>query len=77
MSSAGASGTTGVESDVPARMDRILWSRWHWRIIFALGITWNLDGLDMQLAGNAGPEGRLPRHNSCAQPRALVRKESI
>lgn len=31
------------------------WSRWHWRIVFALGITWILDGLEVQLVGNAGP----------------------
>ena len=28
-----------VETDIPARMDRLPWSRWHWMVVFALGIT--------------------------------------
>jgi MFS family permease len=43
-----------VESDVPARLDRLPWSRWHWLIVIALGITWVLDGLDVTLAGAVG-----------------------
>ncbi len=40
-----------VESDVPARLDRLPWSPWHWRIVIALGITWLLDGLETTLGG--------------------------
>jgi MFS family permease len=40
-----------VESNVPARLDRLPWSRWHWRIVIALGITWLLDGLETMLGG--------------------------
>jgi MFS family permease len=40
-----------VESDVPARLDRLPWSLWHWRIVIALGITWLLDGLETMLGG--------------------------
>jgi len=29
-----------IESDVPARLDRLPWSGWHWLIVIALGITW-------------------------------------
>lgn len=43
-----------VESDVPARLDRLPWSRWHWLIVIALGITWVLDGLEVTLAGAIG-----------------------
>jgi len=43
------------ESDVPARLDRLPWSRWHWRMIIALGITWMLDGLEVTLVGAIGP----------------------
>ena len=32
-------------TDVPGRLDRLPWSRWHWRVLLALGITWMLDGL--------------------------------
>jgi MFS family permease len=40
-----------IESDVPARLDRLPWSRWHWEIVIALGITWLLDGLETMLGG--------------------------
>src|SRR5580692_5933041 len=40
-----------VESDVPARLDRLPWSRWHWKIVIALSITWLLDGLETTLGG--------------------------
>ncbi len=43
-----------VESDVPARLDRLPWSRWHWLIVSALGVTWILDGLEVTLAGALG-----------------------
>ena len=41
-----------VESDVPARLDRLPWSRWHTRIIVALGTSWLLDGLEVTLVGS-------------------------
>jgi len=40
-----------VESNVPARLDRLPWSGWHWRIVIALSITWLLDGLETTLGG--------------------------
>ena len=43
-----------IDSDVPARMDRLPWSGWHWLIVSALGITWALDGLEVTLAGALG-----------------------
>src|SRR5256885_3274029 len=43
-----------VESYVPARLDRMPWSRWHWLIVGALGATWILDGLEVTLAGLLG-----------------------
>ncbi len=51
MSNGGAQTQT-VESRVPARMDRLPWSRWHWLVIAALGITWILDGLEVTMVGN-------------------------
>ena len=41
-----------IESYVPARLDRMPWSRWHWLIVRALGATWILDGLEVTLAGS-------------------------
>ncbi|HEY1939574.1 MAG TPA: MFS transporter [Candidatus Angelobacter sp.] len=43
-----------IESDIPARLDRLPWSRWHWLVVIALGITWVLDGLEVTLAGAVG-----------------------
>ncbi|WP_133651115.1 MFS transporter [Paraburkholderia flava] len=40
-----------VETDLPARLDRLPWGRFHSLIVAALGITWLLDGLEVTLAG--------------------------
>ena len=40
------------ETDVPARLDRLPWSGFHWRVVIALGITWVLDGLEVTLVGS-------------------------
>jgi MFS family permease len=40
-----------VETDVPSRLDRLQWGRFHWLVIAALGITWVLDGLEVTLVG--------------------------
>ena len=48
-----AHGRAGTyETDVPARIDRLPWSRFHWLVIAALGITWILDGLEVTLVGS-------------------------
>ena len=41
-----------VETDVPLRLDRLPWSRWHVRILIALSTSWLLDGLQVTLAGS-------------------------
>jgi MFS family permease len=43
-----------IESYVPARLDRMPWSRWHWLIVISLGATWIFDGLEVTLAGSLG-----------------------
>lgn len=43
-----------IESYVPARLDAMPWSRWHWLIVISLGATWILDGLEVTLAGSLG-----------------------
>src|SRR5215467_5643200 len=40
-----------VETDIPARLDRLPWGRFHTLVVIALGITWILDGLEVTLAG--------------------------
>jgi MFS family permease len=44
-------GVDTVETDIPARLDRLPWGRFHTLVIVALGITWILDGLEVTLAG--------------------------
>jgi MFS family permease len=36
---------------IPARLDRLPWSRFHWLLVMGLGITWVLDGLEITLMG--------------------------
>ncbi|WP_207477209.1 MFS transporter [Arenibaculum pallidiluteum] len=40
-----------VETDIPNRLDRLPWSRFHTLVVAALGITWILDGLEVTIAG--------------------------
>ena len=44
-----------IETDVPPRLDALRWSRWHRRVVIALGITWILDGVEASLVVNLGP----------------------
>ncbi|MBV8243189.1 MAG: MFS transporter, partial [Hyphomicrobiales bacterium] len=41
-----------VATDIPARLDRLRWGRFHTLVVVALGITWILDGLEVTLAGS-------------------------
>ena len=46
-----AADQTIVDTDIPARLDRLPWGRFHTLVVAALGITWILDGLEVTLAG--------------------------
>jgi MFS family permease len=51
----GTSSTTeslSIRSSIPARIDRLPWSRFHTRMIMALGVAWILDGLEITVASN-------------------------
>jgi MFS family permease len=41
-----------IETDIPVRLDRLPWSRFHSLVVVALGITWILDGLEVTVAGS-------------------------
>jgi MFS family permease len=43
-----------VRSLVPARLDRLPWTRFHWLIVIGLGVSWILDGLEIQIAATVG-----------------------
>ncbi|MET9622834.1 MFS transporter [Streptomyces sp. NPDC006464] len=51
-----------VTTKVPARLDRLPWSRWHWMIVIGLGTVWILDGLEVTIVGNMA--GRLSEDGS-------------
>src|SRR5437763_7656291 len=51
-----------IETDIPSRMDRLPWSRWHWMVIAGLGTVWILDGLAVTIVGAIG--GRLTEPGS-------------
>src|SRR5205814_4806876 len=41
-----------VDTDIPARLDRLRWGSFHTLVVTALGVTWILDGLEVTLAGS-------------------------
>lgn len=43
-----------LQTDIPARLDRLPWSRFHALLVAALGITWMLDGLEVTIVGAMG-----------------------
>src|SRR5688572_27090051 len=49
-----------TRSDVPARLDALPWSAWHWRVVLALGVSWLLDGLEVTVVGAIGPSLQRP-----------------
>lgn len=59
---AGSGGGRTVTSSIPARLDRLPWSRWHWTIVIGLGTVWILDGLEVTVVGNIA--GRLSEPGS-------------
>src|SRR3954468_7560089 len=49
-----------ISTRVPARLDRLPWSAFHWRVVFALGTTWLLDGLEVTFKGAVSGVLQLP-----------------
>jgi MFS family permease len=41
-----------VTTDIPARLDRLPWARWHWLVVIGLGTVWILDGLEVTIVGS-------------------------
>jgi MFS family permease len=44
--------TGRITTDIPARLDRLPWARWHWVIVIGLGTVWILDGLEVTIVGS-------------------------
>lgn len=47
-------------TDIPARLDRLRWSRFHTLLIAALGTSWIVDGLEVTLVGSLASVLTLP-----------------
>ncbi|MEV0347063.1 MFS transporter [Nonomuraea sp. NPDC050680] len=52
--------TGTITTKVPARLDRLHWSRWHWMIVIGLGTVWILDGLEVTIVGNLSAQLAKP-----------------
>ena len=61
---------SAISSDIPARLDRLPWSAWHWRVVIALGVSWLLDGLEVTVVGSLGPA--LQRHDTLGLSAAQI-----
>src|SRR5437762_3678859 len=66
----GAQQSPIVETDIPARLDRVPWSRFHTLVVAALGVTWILDGLEVTLVGSLA--GALKESRTLALTNAEV-----
>src|SRR5215475_5962131 len=53
---AASHGAGAIRSLIPARIDRLPWSKFHTRLVIALGVAWVLDGLEITIASNVGPD---------------------
>ena len=62
MSTLSPSSSAELRTDIPARLDRLPWSRWHWTVVIGLGTVWLLDGLEVTVVGNIA--GRLAEPGS-------------
>ncbi|MFI8187266.1 MFS transporter [Streptomyces sp. NPDC085946] len=62
MTTAQAETGRTLTTSIPARLDRLPWSRWHWTIVIGLGTVWILDGLEVTVVGNIA--GRLSEPGS-------------
>ena len=52
---AGSDGFKTIETRIPARLDRLPWSKFHWTVVIGLGIVWILDGLEVTIIGFLAP----------------------
>src|SRR5579875_2767233 len=55
-SATGTAEAPSIRSTIPARVDRLPWSRFHTRLVIALGVAWVLDGLEITIAANVVPD---------------------
>ena len=44
-----------IETNIPARLDRLPWAKFHWMVVIGLGTVWILDGLEVTIVGSIAP----------------------
>ena len=49
-----------IRTNIPARIDRLPWSGFHWRVVIGLGTVWILDGLQVTVVGSIAPRLTQP-----------------
>ena len=49
-----------VTTNIPARLDRLPWARFHWMVIVGLGTVWILDGLEVTIVGSMSEALKSP-----------------
>jgi MFS family permease len=54
--------TREIETQIPARLDRLPWARFHWMVIIGLGTVWILDGLEVTIVSSIS--SRLSEHGA-------------
>ncbi len=52
--------TGRITTDIPARLDRLPWARWHWLVVIGLGTVWILDGLEVTIVGSMSDALKSP-----------------
>jgi MFS family permease len=53
MSASAATATRNtIKTNIPGRLDRLPWSRFHWLVVGGLGTVWILDGLEVTIVGS-------------------------
>ena len=63
-------GPSTIETNIPLRLDRLPWARFHLFVVAALGVTWLLDGLEVTVVGSIGP-ALLDRQSLGLAPRDI------
>ena len=70
--------TGQITTDIPARLDRLPWARWHWMVVIGLGTVWILDGLEVTIVGSMSdalkPADHRPGHE---QLRHRLRRRDV
>jgi MFS family permease len=57
-----------IRTRIPARLDRLPWSRFHYFVVLALGVTWILDGLEVTFKGAVSGVLQLPEVMGLSAP---------